>query len=79
MILNIDLIPPATTERRVWLRVGTLLDGVSAAPLRNAHVVYDRNQILFAGEDSPPADLLNAGQHEPDLRSAGIHVAAGTD
>jgi imidazolonepropionase-like amidohydrolase len=62
----IDLISPATGNRRVWLRVGTLLDGVSAAPLHNAHVVYDTKSILFAGEDSPPKDLLNAGQTEPN-------------
>jgi imidazolonepropionase-like amidohydrolase len=59
-------IPRATDERRVWLRVGTLLDGVSTVPMRNAHVLYDRKSILFAGEDLPPRDLLNAGQREPD-------------
>jgi imidazolonepropionase-like amidohydrolase len=57
----------ATNERRVWLHVGTLLDGVSDKPLRNAHAVYDKNQILFAGEDSPPADVLNPEQRTPDL------------
>ena len=59
---EINLISPAAGERRVWLRVGTLLDGVSTAPLRNANVVYDTKSILFAGEDLPPADLLNPGQ-----------------
>ncbi len=63
---EIDLISLATDERRIWLRVGTLLDGVSAAPLQHANVVYDRKSILFAGEDLPPRDLLNAGQREPD-------------
>lgn len=61
------IIPSATKERRIWLRVGTLLDGVSTQPLHNAHVVYDQNHILFAGEDSPPADLLNTGQSAPDV------------
>lgn len=60
-------IPSIIDDRRIWLCVGTLLDGVSATPLRNAHFVYDRNQILFAGEDSPPADLPNAGQRKPDF------------
>jgi imidazolonepropionase-like amidohydrolase len=60
-------IPYATHERRVWLRVGTILDGISTQPLRNAHVVYDKNHILFVGEDYPPADLLNPGQREPDV------------
>jgi imidazolonepropionase-like amidohydrolase len=60
-------IPSATGGRKIWLCVGTLLDGVSIKPLRNAHIVYDKNQILFVGENSPPADVLNAGQREPDM------------
>jgi imidazolonepropionase-like amidohydrolase len=63
---QISPIPQATDERRVWLRVGTLLDGVSSAARHDAHVVYDRKSILFAGEELPPRDLLNAGQSEPD-------------
>lgn len=59
-------IPAAIDDRRIWLRVGTLLDGASTAPLRNAHVVYDKEQILFAGQDSPPRHLLNDGQNQPD-------------
>lgn len=34
--------------------------------LRNAHIVYDKKSVLFAGEDFPPRDLLNAGQMQPD-------------
>jgi imidazolonepropionase-like amidohydrolase len=60
-------VPSATNERRIWLRVGTLLDGLSTQPLRNAHVVYDKRCILFAGEDSPPAKLVNPGQKGPDF------------
>jgi imidazolonepropionase-like amidohydrolase len=60
-------LPAAAGGRKIWLRVGTLLDGVSTQPLRNAHVVYDKNSILFAGENSPPANLLNADQQQPDL------------
>lgn len=61
-----DVIRPVTDERHVWLRVGTLLDGGDAAPRRDAHVVYGRRAILFAGNDVPPRELLNAGQREPD-------------
>lgn len=63
---EIDLIVPETDDRRIWLRVGTLLDGVSTAPLRNANIVYDRKSILFAGEDLPPRDLLSTEQNQPD-------------
>jgi imidazolonepropionase-like amidohydrolase len=63
---EIDLISPETDDRRVWLHVGMLLDGVSTEPLRNANIVYDRKGILFAGEDLPPRDLLNVGHKEPD-------------
>jgi imidazolonepropionase-like amidohydrolase len=62
----IDFISPETDDHRVWLRVGTLLDGVSAAPLRNANVVYDRKSILFAGDSLPASDVLNPGQRQPD-------------
>jgi imidazolonepropionase-like amidohydrolase len=57
----------AAPEQKIWLRVGTLLDGVSAKPLRNAHIVYDQNRILFVDENPPPADLVNTGRREPDL------------
>jgi imidazolonepropionase-like amidohydrolase len=63
---DINLISPAASERRIWLCVGTLLDGVSTAPLHRANVVYDSKSVLFAGEDLPPADSLNPGQHQPD-------------
>ena len=53
--------------RKIWLRVGTLLDGVSTQPLHNAHIVYDKSKILFVGENSPPVNLLNPNQREPDL------------
>lgn len=59
------MIPPASNERRVWLRVGTLIDGCSAKPRRNVHIIYDAQAIRYVG-DSPPADLLNAGQSQPD-------------
>ena len=60
-------LPTAAGGRKIWLRVGTLLDGVSTHPLRNAHVVYDKNAILFVAENLPPANLLNANQQHPDL------------
>lgn len=59
--------PAAIDGRRIWLHVGRLLDGIGTQPLRNAHVVYDKKQILFVGESSPPPDLLSPGQHAPDL------------
>ncbi len=60
-------IPPATDGHRIWLRVATLLDGVSTKPLRNAHIVYDQKGIRYVGENSPPADLLSPNQRQPDL------------
>ncbi|MEO7298391.1 MAG: amidohydrolase family protein [Verrucomicrobiota bacterium] len=63
------IIPGATNNHRIWLRVGTLLDGVSTQPLCDAHVVYDAKQILFVGDgkNSPSPELLNPNQREPDL------------
>ena len=62
-------IPSAADGKRVWLRVGTLIDGESSLPIRNAHIVYDATSILYvAGEaNHPPASLLNFGQSLPDL------------
>jgi imidazolonepropionase-like amidohydrolase len=65
-MIEIDRLSPETDEHRVWLCVGTLLDGVSAAPLHRANVVYNKTSILFAGEGLPPRDLLSAGRTEPD-------------
>ncbi len=59
-------IPTATGSRRIWLRVGTLLDGESAAPLRDAHLVYEQQQVVFVGEQSPPREALDADQRVPD-------------
>lgn len=61
------IIPSAIDGRRIWLIVGTLLDGICTQPRRNAHIVYDGSRILHVGENSPPADLLNPGMHRPDL------------
>jgi imidazolonepropionase-like amidohydrolase len=55
-------IPAATAGRRVWLRVGTLIDGSGSAPNHNAHVVYGQTGILHAGADTPPAELVKNGQ-----------------
>jgi imidazolonepropionase-like amidohydrolase len=62
------MIPVAANDRAVWLRVGTLLDGTSTAPARDAHIVYDATAIRFVGRDgkTPPSELVRAGQTAPD-------------
>jgi len=61
-------VPTASNERRVWLRVGALLDGTGGPPLRDAHIVYDARGILFVGgpNDLPPASALNPAQTTAD-------------
>ena len=59
--------PSAASGRRIWLRVGTLIDGASSSPLRNAHIVYNKGEILFVGPNPPSAGLLNPSQRNPDL------------
>jgi imidazolonepropionase-like amidohydrolase len=59
-------IPPATGDRRVWLRVGNILTGTDTRPLRDAHIVYDRREILHVG-GPPPASAVNPGRVRPDL------------
>jgi imidazolonepropionase-like amidohydrolase len=60
---------PAATDQHIWLRVGTLLDGESTSPLRNASVVYNRTGIQFVGHEgaTPPRELLRDGQTSPDV------------
>lgn len=61
-------IPWASDKRSVWLRMGIVLDGFSAEPLKDIHVLYDANSIRYVGsaENLPPAELLNPGQTQPD-------------
>lgn len=59
--------PPATNSRIIWLHVGTLLDGTSTQPLRDVHIVYDRNGIRYVGVNSPPSDVPAPSQKQPDL------------
>ena len=63
------VLPPPRDGRRVWWRVGALLDGEGGAPLRDASIVFDSKVIHFVGgpESSPPPHLLAAGQRQPDL------------
>ncbi len=42
-------IPSASDGQHIWLCVGSLIDGVSPRPLRDAHVVYDATSILYVG------------------------------
>ena len=55
-------IPAAIAGRRVWLRLGTMIDGSGAAPQRDAHVVYSKAGILYAGADTPPAEMVKSGR-----------------
>lgn len=74
-----NLIPAATNDRPVWLRVGTLLDGTSTTPARDAHVVYDAKSIRFVGCDgrTPPPEILRAGQTAPDADLADATILPG--
>ena len=63
------IIPPAIGDGRVWLRIGTVVDGTGGPPLQDAHIVYDRREIIHLGGPAtpPPADSVNPGQRQPDL------------
>ena len=72
-------IPPASSTRRIWLHVGTLLDGTSTTPARDAHVVYDSDRIHFVGTNGkqPTADVLNPGQTAPDVTAPDATLLPG--
>lgn len=60
------LLPVAQTDQNIWLQVGTLIDGISSRPLHNAHIVYNAKFIQYAGENPPPASLVDK-QKQPTL------------
>ncbi len=73
------MIPVARSDYPVWLRVGTLLDGASTAPARDAHVVYDAGAIRFVGRagQTPPPGVVRAGQTAPDLHAPDATLLPG--
>lgn len=66
----------ASHDAPVWVRVGRLFDGNSNHLISPAHLVYDAVTIRYVGMDdaSPPANLLRAGQTEPDANLPEITV-----
>ena len=74
-----DSIPAATRGRRIWLRVGTLLDGTSTTPVCDAHVVYDADSILFVGHgtNTPSRELLTPGHSAPDVDLPNVTLLPG--
>ncbi len=72
-------LPPASPTRPIWLHVGTLVDGTSTTPARDAHVVYDSTRIHFVGTNGalPPPDLLTPGQTAPDLAAPDATLLPG--
>jgi len=71
--------PAATHDTPVWLHVGTLLDGTSTAPAKDAHVVYDATGIRFVGRNgqTPPASVLRAGRSAPDVTAPDATLLPG--
>jgi len=54
-----------------------MLDGTSSRPKKNAHVVYDKDRFLYAGEDSPAVELVPNGRRAPDLDLAEYTLLPG--
>ncbi|HUG12909.1 MAG TPA: amidohydrolase family protein [Opitutaceae bacterium] len=72
-------IPVATRDHPIWLHVGTLLDGTSTTPRRDAHIVYDAASVRFVGDSgsTPPASLLREGQTTPDVSASDVTMVPG--
>lgn len=49
-----------------WLQVGSLIDGESDTPIKNGHIVFTAESILYVGAEAPASSLVN-GRQEPDL------------
>jgi len=71
--------PSASSDHPIWLRVGTLLDGTSMTPARDAHIVYDATAIRFVGREgrTPPRELLRVGQTAPDVDLPDVTLLPG--
>src|SRR5271169_1183899 len=59
-----------------WIVVGQLLDVKNKRVLKNAHLIYDKFRILYAGVEAPAASILN-GQATPDLSLPGYTALPG--
>ena len=72
-------LPGTFATRPVWLQVGTLLDGTSASPLYDAHIVYDADAIRYVGaaDHPPPRELVRPGQTAPDVEAADSTLMPG--
>lgn len=72
-------IPSTARDKNIWLHVGTLLDGASTVPLRDAHVVYNGAAIQFVGigGETPPRELLRPDQTKPDVDAPDCTVLPG--
>jgi imidazolonepropionase-like amidohydrolase len=70
---------PFPRAGRVWLHVGTLIDGTSTVARRDAHIVYDEMKIQFVGSEgrTPPRELLREGQTSPDASAPDATLLPG--
>lgn len=76
MTFTSTIIPSVSGKKSAWLKVGTLLDGLSP-PLRNAHIVYNADKILYCGREDPPAHLIKKDNNKPDLVLANATLLPG--
>ena len=64
--IDLDEIARLSTQRPVRLRIGRLIDGVSAHPRRDVDVVFDATQILSIGDAAAAAAGSEPDAHLPD-------------
>lgn len=65
MTYNDIKIPEASSQNNVWLRVGCMINGWSA-PVKNAHIIYNADEILYADTEFPSKKFIKPGQQNPD-------------
>ena len=55
---SMEMLRPQVGQT-VWAQVGSVIDGISSAPIKNGHVVYNDQEILYVGPEHtlPPAAL----------------------
>ena len=65
---TLERLAALSRERRVWLRVGRLIDGMNNRPISDASIVFDASQIydVTSAGRRPAADQLSLGQRDYD-------------
>ncbi len=56
--MNTELLTCLDDTAR-WLQVGSLIDGESETPIKNGHIVFNAESIIYVGANAPASSFVN--------------------